>query len=508
MAATTPTMSLADVLKVLPNLPESDRRVLDAQLAKLEDLKTNELMHEKFIKFVEAMWPSFISGRHHKRMAEAFERVANGTCKRLIINMPPRHTKSEFASYLLPAWFLGKNPGKKVIQTSHTAELAVGFGRKVRNLVDMEAYHEVFPGLALQADSKAAGRWNTSKGGDYFAIGVGGAVTGKGADLLIIDDPHSEQEAAMAATNPEVYDKVYEWYTSGPRQRLQPGGAIVIVMTRWSQRDLTGQVLKSAAQRTGEEWEVIEFPAILPSGNPLWPEFWSMEELSALQEELPNSKWQAQYQQNPVGNESAIVKRDWWQWWEEDDPPKCEYVLQTWDTAFEKHQRADYSAGTTWGIFTNETDMSKNIILLNTYKKRVEWVDLKRDVLKEYTEFEPDGLLIEKKATGAPLIYELRAMGIPVMEYTPSKGQDKIARLNSVSDIIASGKVWVPRTRWAEELVDEIAAFPSGEHDDLVDATTLALMRFRQGGFLRLPSDEPEEIKWFKNSRREKFYTV
>ena len=508
MAATTPTMSLADVLKVLPNLPESDRRVLDAQLAKLEDLKTNELMHEKFIKFVEAMWPSFISGRHHKRMAEAFERVANGTCKRLIINMPPRHTKSEFASYLLPAWFLGKNPGKKVIQTSHTAELAVGFGRKVRNLVDMEAYHEVFPGLALQADSKAAGRWNTSKGGDYFAIGVGGAVTGKGADLLIIDDPHSEQEAAMAATNPEVYDKVYEWYTSGPRQRLQPGGAIVIVMTRWSQRDLTGQVLKSAAQRTGEEWEVIEFPAILPSGNPLWPEFWSMEELSALQEELPNSKWQAQYQQNPVGNESAIVKRDWWQWWEEDDPPKCEYVLQTWDTAFEKHQRADYSAGTTWGIFTNETDMSKNIILLNTYKKRVEWVDLKRDVLKEYNEFEPDGLLIEKKATGAPLIYELRAMGIPVMEYTPSKGQDKIARLNSVSDIIASGKVWVPRTRWAEELVDEIAAFPSGEHDDLVDATTLALMRFRQGGFLRLPSDEPEEIKWFKNSRREKFYTV
>ena len=508
MAATTPTMSLADVLKILPNLSESDQRVLDAQLAKLEELKGHELMHEKFIKFVEKMWPSFISGRHHKRMAEAFERVANGTCKRLIINMPPRHTKSEFASYLLPAWFLGKNPGKKVIQTSHTAELAVGFGRKVRNLVDTEAYHEVFPGLALQADSKAAGRWNTSKGGDYFAIGVGGAVTGKGADLLIIDDPHSEQEAAMAATNPEIYDKVYEWYTSGPRQRLQPGGAIVIVMTRWAQRDLTGQVLKSAAQRTGEEWEVIEFPAILPSGNPLWPEFWSLEELSALQEELPNSKWQAQYQQNPVGNESAIVKRDWWQWWEEDDPPICEYILQTWDTAFEKHQRADYSAGTTWGIFTNETDMSKNIILLNTYKKRVEWVDLKRDVLKEYTEFEPDGLLIEKKATGAPLIYELRAMGIPVMEYTPSKGQDKIARLNSVSDIIASGKVWVPRTRWAEELVDEIAAFPSGEHDDLVDATTLALMRFRQGGFLRLPSDEPEEIKWFKSSRREKFYTI
>jgi len=233
----------------------------------------------------------------------------------------------------------------------------------------------------------------------------------------------------------------------------------------------------------------------------------SLDELSTLQKELPNSKWQAQYQQNPIGNESAIVKRDWWKWWEHAEPPKCEYILQTWDTAFEKNQRADYSAGTTWGIFNlNEDHGLPNIILLNTYKKRVEWVDLKRDVLKEYQDWEPDGLLIEKKATGAPLIYELRSMGIPVQEYTPSKGQDKIARLNSVSDIIASGKVWIPQTRWAEELVDEIAAFPSGEHDDLVDATTLALMRFRQGGFLRLPSDEPEPLRYFKSGRRSSFY--
>jgi predicted phage terminase large subunit-like protein len=505
----TPEPSLKDLETLIASgkLTESDLRTIEAQLIRLEKLKDRELCQTKFIKFVEKVWPTFISGAHHKRMAEAFERVARGELKRLIINMPPRHTKSEFASYLLPAWFLGKFPHKKVIQTSHTAELAVGFGRKVRNLVDTETYHEIFPDLSLSADSKAAGRWNTSRGGDYFAIGVGGAVTGKGADILIIDDPHSEQEAAMAAINPDVYDKVYEWYTSGPRQRLQPGGAIVIVMTRWAQRDLTGQVLKSAAQRGGEEWEVIEFPAILPSGNPLWPQFWSIEELSALQEELPNAKWQAQYQQNPVGNESAIVKRDWWKWWEEDDPPVCEYILQTWDTAFEKTNRADYSAGTTWGIFNFDEDNGQpNIILLNVYKKRVEFPELKRDVLREYEEFEPDGLLIEKKASGAPLIYDLRAMGIPVQEYTPSRGQDKIARLNSVSDIIASGKVWVPRTRWAEELVDEIAAFPSGEHDDLVDATTLALMRFRQGGFLRLPSDEPEEIKLFKSSRRAAYY--
>lgn len=506
---TVPTLDteMKLLLSQLDKLPDAKKMQILEDLERREKLLEKERARDTFMGFVEKVWPEFIGGRHHKIMAKAFERVARGECKRLIINMPPRHTKSEFASYLLPAWFLGKYPNKKVIQTAHTAELSVGFGRKVRNLVDSDAYKDIFPDLNLQADSKAAGRWNTSKGGDYFAIGVGGAVTGKGAHLLIIDDPHSEQEAALAATNPDVYDKVYEWYTSGPRQRLQPGGAIVIVMTRWGLRDLTGQVLKAAAGRGGEQWEVIEFPAILPSGNLLWPEFWSKAEIEALREELPNAKWQAQYQQNPVGNESAIVKRDWWQWWEKEDPPECDYILQTWDTAFEKTQRADYSAGTTWGIFNNEEDNNTpNIILLNTYKKRVEFPELKRDVMEQYTQWEPDGVLIEKKASGAPLIYDLRAMGVPVQEYTPSRGQDKIARLNSVSDIIASGKVWVPRTRWAEELVDEIAAFPSGEHDDLVDATTLALMRFRQGGFLRLPSDEPEPVRLFKSHRRAAFY--
>ena len=508
-----PAMPLDEEMKLLlsqlDKLPDAKKVLILGDLDIREKMLEKELARTTFLGFVEKAWPDFIGGRHHKIMAKAFERVASGECKRLIINMPPRHTKSEFASYLLPAWFLGRFPNKKVIQSSNTAELATGFGRKVRNLVDSDAYKELFPALELRADSKAAGRWNTSKGGDYFAIGVGGTVTGKGADLLIIDDPHSEQEAAMAATNPDVFDKVYEWYTSGPRQRLQPGGAIVIVMTRWAQRDLTGQVLKAAAGRGGEQWEVIEFPAIMPSGLPLWPEFWSLEELSALQEELPNSKWQAQYQQNPVGNEAAIIKRDWWQWWEEEEPPHCDFILQSWDTAFEKTQRADYSASTTWGVFDNPKDGNRpNIILLNTYKRRVEFPELKKDVLKEYNDYEPDALIVEKKASGAPLIYDLRAMGVPVQEYTPSRGQDKIARLNSVSDIIASGKVWVPRTRWAEELVDEIAAFPSGEHDDLVDATTLALMRFRQGGFFRLPIDEPEEIHWFKSHKRERFYTV
>ena len=489
--------------------PPTAKLHLSALNSELQLRRQRRKAGDNFMDFVGEMWPTFIHGAHHAKMAKAFEEVANGTCKRLIINMPPRHTKSEFASYMLPSWFLGKFPNKKVIQTSHTAELAVGFGRKVRNLVDSEPYKRIFPDVELQSDSKAAGRWNTNHGGDYFAIGIGGAVTGKGADLLIIDDPHSEQEAALAAFNPEIYDKTYEWYTSGPRQRLQPGGAIVIVMTRWSLRDLTAQVLKAAAARGGDEWKVIEFPAILDSGNPLWPEFWSLKELEVLREELPNSKWQAQYMQQPTSDSSAIIKREWWRVWEHEDPPRCEFIIQSWDTAHEKKTVNDYSACTTWGVWFNEEDnMNPNVILLDAYKERLEFPALKKKAFEMYQEYEPDTCLIEKKAAGAPLIQELRWMGLAVSEYSPGKGQDKISRLNSVADLFASGKVWAPETRWAEELVDEVASFPSGEHDDLVDSMTLALMRFRQGGFLRLPTDEPDDIKYFKSKRNPGYYNV
>ena len=478
----------------ISTLPSEQKQEIIALLQELEEAQQKEQSREDFLRFVEMMWPAFIAGKHHEIMADAFERVARGELKRLIINMPPRHTKSEFASYLFPAWFLGRYPEKKIIQTAHTAELAVGFGRKVRNLINQEDFQSVFPGISLSSDSKAAGRWNTNKRGDYFAIGVGGAVTGKGADVLIIDDPHSEQEAALGAYNPEVYDKVYEWYTSGPRQRLQPGGAIIIVMTRWSVRDLTGQIIKSATQREGaDEWEVIELPAIMPSGDPLWPEFWPIDQLEALKAELPISKWSAQYQQDPTSEEGALIKREWWREWEHESPPPCEAIIQSWDTAFLKTQRADYSACTTWGVFYHPDEDGKsvpNLILLDAYKEKLEFPELKRTAYEKYWEYEPDQMVVEKKASGAPLIFELRAMGIPVTEFTPSRGQDKIARVNAVTDLFASGVVWCPSTRWAEEVVEECAAFPAGEHDDLVDSTTQALLRFRQGGWIRSSMDE------------------
>jgi predicted phage terminase large subunit-like protein len=475
-----------------------DPAVYEALLSEISDFeaaKRRERAQKSFMEYVKMMWPGFIHGRHHALMAKKFEGIANGSIKRLIVNMPPRHTKSEFASYLLPSWFLGIFPQKKIIQCSNTAELAVGFGRKVRNLVGSEAYATVFPDVSLRQDSKAAGRWATNKSGEYFAIGVGGTVTGKGADLLIIDDPHSEQEAAQAAGNPEIYQKVYEWYTSGPRQRLQPGGAIVIVMTRWGEQDLTGRVLKDALKREkGEDWELIELPAILPSGKPLWPEFWSLEELSALKEELPVSKWNAQYQQKPTGEEGALVKREWWKMWEGERAPQCEFIIQSWDTAFTKSERSDFSACTTWGVFYLDEDRNQpNIILLDAYQERLEFPELKEKALELYREWEPDSCVIEAKAAGAPLVFELRRMGISVSEYTPVRGNDKFVRLNSVTDLFKSGKVWAPDMRWAHEVIEQMAAFPNAAHDDLVDSSTQALIRFRQGGFLRLDSDEDEE---------------
>lgn len=788
-----------DLSELIAQLPMAEQEKLLEQVSQYKDAVKREKAQKSFMAFVHEMWPGFIHGRHHALMAKKFEEIAEGKLKRLIINMPPRHTKSEFASNMLPAWFLGNHPDKKVIQSSNTADLAVGFGRKVRNLVDSEQYAKIFPNVSLRADSKAAGRWATNHNGDYFAIGVGGTVTGKGADLLIIDDPHSEQEARQAQGDSSVFDSVYEWYTSGPRQRLQPGGAIIIVMcmtgdtsvlmhdgnekllrdirpgdvvatfdkgrlsfskinnwqssgvdsiykirtqsdkilranerhpflvmnegvlewtrlnqlrvgdllvslkdaadnlgqkqspesvahvrqetattaktpmhritqlatmgsgkvlnvvlkgaaellqvapcvptitgkstslknhlkkpentesntgmgsllsstkqwlrsaitfatyassrqlttipaptgmvgsaltiamkpaksedcfamtatllldterrqaflselhrisdftvdpiaaitydgeeevfdvevdrtenfiangvvshnTRWSDKDLTGRVLKS----DNTDWELIELPAIMPSGNPLWPEFWSLEELLALKQELPPFKWNAQYQQKPTGEEGAIVKRDWWKRWEPDRPPRCEYIIQSWDTAFTKSQRADYSACTTWGVFyRDEDEQDVNIILLDAFKEKMEFPALKSKAKEMYDEWEPDACVIEAKAAGAPLIQELRRMGVYVQDYTPSRGNDKFVRLNSVTDLFSSGKVWAPETRWADEVIEELARFPNAEHDDLVDSSVQALMRFRQGGFLRLDSDEKEDEIGF---RRKKSY--
>ena len=480
-------------------LTDAELEQLSKHLDKYKELHERDKLQGEFLEFVRHVWPSFIGGSHHKIFAEKLERVAKGELKRLIVNMPPRHTKSEFASYLFPAWVMGRNPHTKIIQATHTAELAVGFGRKVKNLLDSEIYRDVFPEIELARDAKASGRWSTNEGGEYYAVGVGGALAGRGANLCIIDDPVSEQDAL----SPTALDGIYEWYTSGPRQRLQPGGAIIIVMTRWSIRDLTAKVLQKQAEGGADQWEVVEFPAIFPdTDNVLWPEFWSRDELEGVRASIPVSKWNAQYLQNPTAEEGAIIKREWWNVWEADDPPPCEYIIQSYDTAFTKSQRADYSAITTWGIFYPDEGDEPAIILLDAEKGRWEFPELKDAALRLYNDYDPDMVLIEQKASGTPLTHELRQMGIPVSAFTPGRGADKFSRMNACSPVFESGMVWCPETRWAEEVIEECAAFPNGEHDDLADSMTQAILRFRQGGFIRTRADyEDEDIHAYRRHR-------
>jgi predicted phage terminase large subunit-like protein len=502
---------LKQALDNIGSLPKNEQiellQLLDALEAKTQLTKRQNT----FLDFVNHVYPGYKVGAHHEKLAKIFEEIAQGKKKRVIVNIAPRHGKSELISYLAPAWFLGKYPHKKIIMASHTADLAVNFGRRVRNLVGSDPYKDIFPGVELQADSKSASRWGTNYNGEYFAIGVGGALAGRGADLFIIDDPHSEQDAKLG--KPEVFLPAWEWFQSGPIQRLMPGGAIIVVMTRWSKLDLTGQIINQMVKNDEvDEWEVVEFPAIIEdkSGNEasLWPEFWPLEELQSKKAALDIRYWNAQYLQNPTSEEGALIKRDWWQIWEEENPPPCEFIIMTLDAAQEKNNRSDYNALTTWGVFFNEEVDNYNIILLNSVKERLEFPELKEMCLEEYQEWEPDSFIVEKKSNGAALYQEFRRMGIPVGEFTPSKGQDKISRVNAVSDLFRSGIVWAPDKRWAKEVIEECNDFPSGANDDLVDSTTLALARFRQGGFIRLPSDEEDDIKMFRGRNHKKYYAV
>jgi len=475
-----------DQINKIPDVQVRER--LKADILRGYENQKAEAARNDFLTFVKRMWPQFVEGQHHKIISDKFNRVASGELTRLIINMPPRHTKSEFASYFLPAWMIGRYPSLKIIQATHTAELAVSFGRKTKNLIDSKEYQDLFA-TRLQEDSKAAGRWNTEQKGEYFAVGVQGAVTGRGADLLIIDDPHSEQDV----NSPNAFEKTWEWYTSGPRQRLQPGGRIILVMTRWSKKDLTEMLLNAQKEEKADKWEIVEFPAILPSNKPVWPEYWKLEDLEAVKASAGVNKWNAQYMQNPTSDEGALIKREWWKDWE-GELPMLEHVIQSYDTAFLKKQTADYSAITTWGVFRENEDSPQSIILIDSLKGRYEFPELKRIAYEQYMYWKPETVLIEAKAAGLPLIFELRKMGIPVADFTPNRGNDKHARVNSVAPLFESGRIFAPKDReFAQEVIEECAAFPYGEHDDLVDSTTQAIMRFRDGGLINHPDDYQDE---------------
>jgi predicted phage terminase large subunit-like protein len=479
-------------LQDLAAVPEDVKNELLRLELRLAQITARDQATSSFLSFCRYVWPEMIVGAHHKKIAAALDRVVSGECKRLMIAMPPRHGKSQMGSYLFPAYLMGKKPDSKLIVGSHTAELAQRFGRMIRNLVADERYKELFPDFLLSADSKAAGRWDTSHGGEAFFIGKGGAMTGRGGNVVILDDILDEQDALSNT----AMENTWEWYQSGPRQRLQPNGAIIVINTRWKTDDLSGRLLKLQGAIKSDKWEVLEFPAILPSGGPLWPEYWKLEELEAVKHTIGLQKWNAQWQQTPTADEGAILKREWWQRWKPEEPPLVEYIIQSYDTAYSKKETADYSVITTWGVFVPDIDSGPNIILLDVKKGRWDFPELKRIAREEYKNWNPDNVLIEAKATGITLQQELRRVGIPVTMYSPGgrrAGQDKVSRANSIAPILESGMVWAPETEWADELIEECAAFPNGDHDDMVDSTTQALMRFRAGNFIALNTDEADD---------------
>jgi hypothetical protein len=509
------SLSTEDIKTLYDNLNSFSLPEQTQILAVVEELERRN--HAKkceldLIEFCKHIDPQYLVAAHHRKLAHLLMEIAYGQKDRVAVSIPPRHGKSHLISTLFPAWFLGKYPDKKVLMASHTGDLAVDFGRKVRNIVNSQAYKDIFPNVTLAQDSKSAGRWSTNSGGEYFSCGVGASIAGRGADLLLVDDPHSEQD--LLNGNFDSLEKTYQWFTTGARTRLMSGGRVAIVHTRWHMDDLIGHLVKDGgSNEDADQYEVFEFPAILDTDNgpkALWPEKFDLDALKRTKASMPTYQWNAQYMQTPTAEEAAIIKREWWQPWTKEDPPRCEYVIMTLDAAAESHNRADFTALATWGVFSDDrlTDGASHLILLNVINVRVEFPELKDLAMREYKDWEPDALIVEKKSAGTQLYQELRRMGIPVQEFTPSKSTgDKIVRLNAVADILRSGMVWYPEgRRWAEELIEQCVAFPYGSHDDMVDVTSMALARFRHGGFITLPSDQPDEVQYFKSGRRAAYY--
>ena len=689
------------LLARLPQMTADEMAQTLALIEELEQRKRVQLAQDDFLAFIAMMEPTYKFGVHLKRLGGLLMQVETGEKDRVAVSMAPRFGKSTMISIYYPAWYLGKHPDHKLIIASHTGDLAVDMARKVRNLMQSSAYRAIFPGVSISADAKAAGKWSTVQGGEVYAVGVGGAIAGRGAHLCItpdtrvhtlerglvaactvqlgehlrswhgwapvratlrtthiatvtlhgslqvstthpiwtatrgwvaaaqlqpddvlwttclwdklrillpqaparthpagwyrravlrllgyrrtstgywqlrgckeshlerlgrqiadrcrfllgirragcvdvyehaprdfvnftvggdntfiadqvlthncvVDDPISEQD--VKSGNTDLLDSVYEYFRSGLRTRLMPGGRVCVLHTRWHTRDLIGRLLKDGAMNPdADQYEMFEFPALLTVKNPaytpeapdfdpetpatieksLWPEQWSLESLQRTRASMVLWQWNAQYQQNPTAAESALVTRAQCRRWPHAKPPEVDFVVQAYDTALTTKARSDYSVCQTWGVWRDDNDVD-NVILLNCVRGRWEFPELKRMAHEQAADWEPDSVIVETKASGQPLVDEMRRSGIFVQEFSPGKGQDKIARLNAIVDMFASGQVWFPETQWADEVIEELVTFPVGEHDDCVDACTLALMRVRQGGLVRLVSDVHDDTR-------------
>ena len=467
-----------------------------------------EAARDNFYIFVKLLAPEilpeeFIDGRHIeiicKELQEVEESVANKRKKpkRLQLFMPPGSMKSKLASNLFPAWCLGRHPNWCFLAIGASFDFAVdNFGRPTKNLIELDQYQAIFPNTILKKDVQAAGRWDTTQKGRFVAAGVGQGIAGRRAHISICDDVITEQ------TTDTERKKINSWYQKGLRTRLLPSGGEVIINTRWHLDDLSGHMEK-VDLKSKRPWSIVSLPAILDTrgrdllrrkgdeedkyavGTSFWPEFWPTEVLLEKKETLPPGEWNALYLQTPTPDEGGIVKRYDFQRWEGDKPPKCSYILVSMDTAFSTKETADYSAYTVWGVFKhivkdlNDNEIvQNNVILLSSGKGRWEFHELCAKAQEIFKKYEPDFFIIEDKASGKSLIQELRRRNLPVLEYLPEK--DKVFRLHACTPFFKAGRVWIPEGRsWAEEVVEEVIAFPHVPHDDLCDTLSQAILWLR-----------------------------
>jgi predicted phage terminase large subunit-like protein len=425
--------------------------------------------------YAAVQWPSFELAYHHDLIVSKLEAVERGQISRLMIFLPPRHGKSLITSAIFPAWYLGRHPERHVIFSSYGQELSDDFGRRVRNFISDPIHQAIFPNCGFSEDSTAAHRFNTVKGGAYYAVGRGGPITGRGADLLLIDDPIKDRDEVHSET---IRKSLHEWFASVAYTRLMPGGAIIIIQTRWHEDDLAGWLLREHAS---ENWDVLSLPAIAEQnekfrreGEPLWPERFSLETLNRIRDTIGGAAWASLYQQRPAAAEGVIFKRNWWQVYRLPLTVEMNRIVQSWDTAYKRGTENDFSVCTTWGEAEN------GYYLLHLWRDRVEFPELKRMLASLAHQWKPNAILVEDRASGQSLIQELKRS--TVLPLIPVKADsDKLTRAQAVTPLIEAGKIFLPESApWRSDYIEEMAGFPNGRHDDVVDATTQALNYLRE----------------------------
>jgi predicted phage terminase large subunit-like protein len=490
------------------------------------DTYTNLRAKDDFLTFVKIFAPTLVSdfkmGRHIKLLCQKLQGVVDGDIKRLMVFLPPRSSKSLICSKLFPAWYIGNFSNHEIMSVSHSDQLASDFGRTVRDIVNTEKFQRIFKGVALRSDVKAAGKWKTNKNGSYYAAGVRSQVAGRGANVALLDDVMSEEDS-FSQTGRKY---IKEWYPAGLRTRLMPNGSIIIINTRYHYDDLCGWLLKQekTAEQNTYSWEVISIPAWLneeaaellglPVGSSYFPEWKSDKILKIDEEEIRASNgaryWNSLYMQDPSPDDGGIIKKKYIQWWEYDEPPECQFIIQTYDTAFSTSRTADFSVIQTWGIFNDydeDDGFSSHLILLGNTKGRYEYPELRRIAQDLYKEFKPDVCIIERKASGQSLIQDMRRAGLPVLDYLPDK--DKIARVYASTPMMEAGRVWLPKNKvWADDLFSECMSFPNGSHDDQVDCLSMAIHYMKDSWNLTHPEDPSWEDDGSKRDKRVAYWRV